>query len=247
MSGDALWANVVLLTAFDGADGATTVTDESSAANGAATFVGNAQLDTAQQKFGSASLLLDGTGDYVTWPDDADWQLDGDFTIEGFIRYNSVASNESFASHYTNTGNQRAWWLRWQTTNMLEWVFSTDGAATTTRSGAWTPVADTWYHWAVERVGTALVAYIDGVAKISSTMVGTTFNSNAPLRIGFGESSDDMPTNGWIDEVRITKGAARYNGAFTPPSEAFPRGVYSGALPVRRGPNARNFASHLVR
>jgi hypothetical protein len=58
----------------NGLDGDTSSTDESQAAH-ALTFVGNAQIDTAQSKFGGSSLLLDGSGDRVTTPNSVGWQL----------------------------------------------------------------------------------------------------------------------------------------------------------------------------
>lgn len=65
------FASVVLLAGFNGDDAATTAPDESLVAR-TLTFARNAQLDTAEKKFDSASLLLDGAGDYVSAPDSAD-------------------------------------------------------------------------------------------------------------------------------------------------------------------------------
>src|SRR5687768_4015081 len=80
---DPHFASVVLLCDFDGTDAATTAPDESPVGR-ALTFVGNAQIDTAQFKYGVSSLLLDGSGDYVTAPDSTDWRFAGEFTIESF-------------------------------------------------------------------------------------------------------------------------------------------------------------------
>src|SRR3990167_9908671 len=79
-------SNTIALLHFDGADAATTFTDE----NGRTwTGAADAQLDTAQKKFGTASLLLDGTGDYIDTPDHADFAFgSGNFTIEMFIKKN---------------------------------------------------------------------------------------------------------------------------------------------------------------
>ncbi len=75
-----------LLIHFDGADEAQAYTAETGQT---VTFEANAQLDTAQKKFGTASLLLDGTDDKVTVPDSLDWVFgDGNFTIEGWFRFN---------------------------------------------------------------------------------------------------------------------------------------------------------------
>ena len=85
---------------FDGADASTTFTDESGK-----TFTarGNAQLDTAQQKFGTASGLFDGTGDYIDTPDHADWFLGtGDFTIDFWVRFSDVAVDQGFCAQWAS-------------------------------------------------------------------------------------------------------------------------------------------------
>ena len=62
--GDVHFPKVKLLLPFDGSNGATSTTDSSNT-NNSVTFVGTAQLSTAQSKFGGSSLLLDGNSDYV--------------------------------------------------------------------------------------------------------------------------------------------------------------------------------------
>jgi hypothetical protein len=51
---------------------------------------GNAQIDTAQSKFGGASGLFDGTGDYLTVTHATDFDFAGDFTIDMWMRHNNV-------------------------------------------------------------------------------------------------------------------------------------------------------------
>src|SRR6185295_1209299 len=95
----------------------------------ALTFVGNAQLDTAQKKWGTASLLLDGTGDRVTTPNHASLLFgSSDFTLETWVRFASLAvTTQVFASLYENTTNQRAWYFRLTTANTLTFAFTEDG------------------------------------------------------------------------------------------------------------------------
>ena len=64
-AGETDFNRVSLLIPFDGSDTATSANDDSSNSH-TITFAGTAQLDTAQKKFGTASLLLDGDSDYVT-------------------------------------------------------------------------------------------------------------------------------------------------------------------------------------
>lgn len=75
-------STTVLLLSSNGTNADTTFTDDSPITPHTVTANGNAQLDTADKKFGSASGRFDGTGDYLTIPDDADFDLsasDGGF------------------------------------------------------------------------------------------------------------------------------------------------------------------------
>ena len=77
------------------------------------TASGNAQIDTAQFKFGASSGLFDGNGDFLTTPDHADWVLgDLPFTIEGFVRFAGLNTGERgccLLAQYASSGNQRSW------------------------------------------------------------------------------------------------------------------------------------------
>ena len=222
---DPHFASVVFLSHFDGSDASTTVTDEKSHT---VTCVGNAQLDTAQQKFGSASLLLDGTGDYITVPDSNEWTPGADFTIEGWVRFAALTGNHVFCSHYENTTNMRSWFFRRTTGDLLTFQIHPFSGGSNPNSpeiaqGAWAPVINTWYHVAVTRSGNAYRVFAAGSLIGSNTTPFGPTNSNQPLVFGAINSSGFTQfLNGWMDDWRITNGVARYTGAFTPPVAPFP-------------------------
>jgi hypothetical protein len=230
-AGDILFSSVKLLLGFEGADAATGapgMTDESSSLRGNATVSGNAQIDTAQFKYGAASLLLDGTGDKIAFADHADWELTGEFTIEAFIRINSLAPVISSVLSHGTASTAYGWWLSYTNAGTLRFRFddNADGTALhdiTQSGGAMT--TGTWYHVAVDRdASNKLRLYVDGVMRASKTAAtGSSHASTGTLDIGMVGSS--LPMNGWVDEIRITKGAARYasDGGFTVPAAAFPR------------------------
>lgn len=221
---DPHFANVVLLVGFDGTDGATTATDDSNAGH-SLTFVGNAQLDTAQSKFGGASLLCDGTGDWVSSPDSNDWDFDaGQFTVEFWVRFNSLATSYSLIEQYATTGEQRCWSIN---KNGTSFVFNYASAGTSASSLTFEAQANlstgVWYHFAIDRDASNVIrCYINGVRKADITSAINFFNSSDDLTIGGNQFGS---LNGWIDEVRITKGVARYasNSGYTVPTAAFPR------------------------
>lgn len=223
---DPNFANVVLLCHFDGTNGATTFTDSSLAAH-TVTGSGGPALTTAQAKFGTASLQCSGAGSAVS-ADSPDWDFGaGQFTVEAWVRStHSISGLETIATQGTISSNMS--WLFVFQGAQLNFYYSTTGANNIAVTVGYTAPLNTWFHVAVDRdVGNMVRVYADGVVLIAAPRADTFFNSSDPLRIG----SD--PTNGWaltgqIDEVRITKGLARYAGAFTPPTAAFPEGAVAG-------------------
>lgn len=230
--GDPSFANVVLLVGFNGADAATTTTDESPSAH-TLTFNGNAQLDTAQFKFGASSLLCDGTTDYVSAADHANWDLSDansdQFTIECWVRRNGTVINKTIISQ--TAASQGAFSLRFPNTGgTTELTFNLSNSGTAndvsiTTSGA-SVTAGAWHHVAVDKDSAGKIrVYANGVMYGSSTPANSAmFNSSAVLAIG-ADSDAGRSFDGWIDEVRITKGVARYasDSGYSVPSAAFPR------------------------
>jgi hypothetical protein len=222
-------ASTKLLLGFEDADGATGapgMTDESAAARGNATVTGNAQIDTAQFKFGAASLLLDGTGDKIAFADSADWEFSGEFTIEMWARWNTRPVLATMMAHGASSVSY-GWWLNSNNAGTLRFRFDDNGDGTPLHdiSSSTTVNTGTWYHVAIDRDAAGkLRLYIDGVMRGSkSSATGTSFNSTGTLDIG--EIGTSFPFDGWLDEVRITPGVARYasDSGFSVPTAAFPR------------------------
>lgn len=221
---DEFWSSVVLLCGFNGTDAATSSSDESAAGH-ALTFLGNAQLDTAQFKFGASSLLLDGSGDYLTAPDSDDWTFGaGQFTIEFFVRFNSVGTTISLLAQSDATLGGEGFAIRRQSSE-LRFTWRATNATNPSLGAAWTPSTGQWYHIAVDRSDSnVLRIYVDGVMLTSTSWATTQGNIAQALRIG-AVASGSSPLNGWMDEIRVTKGVARYasDSGFTVPAAAFPR------------------------
>lgn len=216
---DPYFANVVALLHFDGADASTTFTD---VIGKTWTAGGNAQIDTAQSKFGGASGLFDGSGDSVSTPDSADFAFGaGDFTIEAWVRVPNVTGTKVVACQWGAAG-QRSWIMQ-VVNSSLQFVASAAGTSPSVTIG--TPGAslssNTWHHLAVTRNGSTWKAFVDGVAA-TQTASFTMHNSTDGCYIGTQTNGSTSPFNGHIDDLRITKGVARYTSDFTPPTEAFP-------------------------
>lgn len=218
---DPYFSSVVALLHFDGVDAATTITDVK---GHTFTANGNAQLNNGQAKFGATSAQFDGTDDSISSADHVDWEMgSGDFTMEFWVRFASVAAGtnsllskiDSAATDYMSFGILRS-------AATLVFYASADGASFFINGVSFASglSVNTWYHVAVNRTGTAWRGYIDGVGTALATSSSSIQNSAFSLRIGGPPDSDSF--NGWIDELRITKGVGRYPANFTRPAFPFP-------------------------
>ena len=209
---------VSLLLHGDGTNGSTTITDSSLTPKTVTAF-GNAQISTAQSKFGGASILLDGSGDYLTLPVNQDFNLSIlDFTIEGWVNmpspggsYNCIFSVGFPVQIYVNNST-------------IEFYASDSDGASYFINALVGPAssisANTWAHFAVTRSGTSFRAFVNGISGSIQTSSSAVFvTTTAP---SVGSASNSFFFNGYIDDFRITKGVARYTANFTPPPAAFP-------------------------
>jgi hypothetical protein len=233
--GDLYWLNVKFLAGFNGVDGATSSVDESIPPHSPLTFVGDAQIDTAEFKFGVSSLKLDGTGDYVTVPDSTDWDLSNansdQFTIEAWVRRTVVGSVDRTIVSQNGSGSQAAFTLKIpNVANSTELNFGLSNSGSSfnvsiTTSGAGI-VTNAWHHVAVDKDATGKIrVYANGVMCGSSTPANSAmFNATTPFAVG-SDSTGGRYWQGWIDEVRITKGVARYasDAGYTVPITPFAR------------------------
>lgn len=222
---DPNFSSVSLLLHMDGSNGSTTFID-SSANSFAVTALGNVQISTAQSKFGGASAIFDGSGDYLSISDSDVFSFgNGAFTIEAWVRFASGAGTFTIASQYgSNTSNYAFSYYWTNTNNGPTFAYSTSGTSRTTLSKTFAIATNTWYHFAIARSANTLYWFADGVLLGTSALSSTAFfNSTSPVFIGAGSSvSPTAFMNGYIDELRITKGVARYTTNFTPPAAAFP-------------------------
>ena len=199
----------------DGTNGSTTITDHSPAAR-AVTAVGGAQISTAQSKFGGASIALDGSGDYLTVPHSSDFSIQGgDFTLEAWVRRAASGTLHYIMSKRAASASN-GWEWRINAANTLQF-FHTAGSSVTS-SG--TVASGQWVHVAAVRSGSTVTLYIDGAGSGSATFTDGTENTADTLKIGCDNALSNA-FNGHMDDIRITKGVARYTSSFTPPTSAF--------------------------
>jgi len=208
----------VLMISGEGADASTTVIDE---CGHAVTCNGGAQIDTAQFKFGQSSILFDGTGDYLSLADSADWTFGAnDFTIDLWVRFNSLTNRQGFVGQDDLGGTHFAYFEKISNANgnKLQ-IFSYYGAAYTahyTMTNNWSVNVNQWYHIAFVRSGSNAFIFIDGVSQALTTTVAFTNLEDISGFLYIGNCNSNY-LDGWLDDIRISKGIARWTSAFTPP------------------------------
>lgn len=218
---DPYWSNVVLAMHMDDA-GLTDLKGH------AVTLAGNTARSSTQRKFGGYSAYFDGAGDFLypvnSGPDFAFGT--GDFTVEMWVYLPSLgvartlydgrppSTNGLYVSTYVSATNTIVFFV-----TELTRITGTTALATMT-----------WYHVALCRSGTSTKLFLNGVQEGATYSDGNNYlgAANRPI-IGIDSYNlTATPMNGYIDDLRVTKGVARYTANFTPPSSAFPGGPVPG-------------------
>lgn len=211
---------------FEGADASTTITDEY---GNTWTAGGNAQIDTAQFKHGSASALFDGAGDYVE--STAITSLGSEsWTMECWVRFNALPSgNSQNIITLRQSANDFGVRVRLGDSAGVKNIYfdaSSNGSSFDIASGVTgtrtTWLSATWYHIAVtyDAVAGKYFVYVDGVQDVSVTS-SAKIAAGAAIRLGLAADATNS-MNGWIDEFRLSPCCRYPNGTtFTTSASAF--------------------------
>lgn len=227
---DPFFSSVSLLLHCDGTNGSTTFTDSSNF-NNTMTPAGNAAISTASPKFGTGSYSAGaGFNNGISTPAITGGPFDlsvGDFTIEKFFNSPSADTNTQIMTCIGTHG-----------VDGFETILVNPSAQISAHiyiGGIDFPIVhatavtkDVYHHLAFVRFGTQFQLYLDGIGAAGpQTSSGSFGVPSSALFIGykpgFGSASMDI-----MDEIRITKGVARYTGNFTPPTAPFDGGASAG-------------------
>jgi hypothetical protein len=215
---DEYWNNVSLLLPFDGS-----IEDVSDNAL-SITVNGEATVSATESKWGGSSMYFDGVDDRLSISNNSLFDFGtGDFTVELWVMPTSLSSDARIVSK-SPYRSYSGWMLRLDAGGSFEWRNS-DGSST--ESDSWfeqissvSLSSDTWYHLAVARSSGQQSMFVDGVL---TALADNTDNivSSTDFTIG-AANTDDAYFKGYLDDLRITKGIARYTADFNPPTRAFP-------------------------
>lgn len=221
MAGDADFDKVSLLLHCDGANGSTTFADNSPDPS-SITAVGGAAIGTANAKYGTGAVSANGGRLTVPNADKLNLSI-GDWTIELWFWLNSSGTQARLIDKEIGNGSY-PWAINCGqlTSGKIDFrSFNTGGSLLPDLVGTTTVAAQQWNHVAVCRAGDTYRLFLNGVQEAIATRSDALRVSTDPVNIG-NNGANSTYGGLLIDEVRITKGVARYTANFTPPTESFP-------------------------
>lgn len=214
-----------ILLLFNGTDASTSIIDDN--IGGAAhtwTAAGNAQIDTAVKKFGTGALLLDGTGDWVTTGDHADFTLgSGEWTVDCWFNCTGATGTTLFFAGQGDSGATGTTislaLARNASDHILVQAFVSSTSFAVEGNTQFNDATNTgWHHFAFVRTGDTLKLFIDGTQEGGDVAISGSINdSSNAFRVG---ALGELTTNTWIgslDVFRLSVGVARWTSNFTPP------------------------------
>lgn len=217
---DAYSSSVALLLHGDFVTTSTNVRD-TSLSNRVASLYGDARLEATQSKFGGASLYFDGAGDYLTYPHSADFSITGDFTIEVWARlslnntlkYIARKGSGAFTSGFVFAINA--------TGKLLFGAVGPSDEVGNICTGATTLTTGAWHNLAATKQGDVVRVFVNGVLDGLITLAASVSDNSDLLHIGRDPANTGRDFSGYLDEVRITTGYARYVNTFAPQAGPF--------------------------
>ncbi len=224
---DPYFANVSVLIHCDGANGGTTFTD-SGPLGLTCTAVGATTTSTAQFRAGTASAFNNyttSTANRISVSNSTGLQFgSGDFTIELSVWWvGAQHATQPSPGWFTKGGASGQYeYFSWAQNGNIYFYWSTNGTALAEQHVAFTPSTGQWYDFAISRVGTSLYFYVNGTQSGATQTMNATVNATSNVATIFCDTQFAESFNGYIDEIRVTKGVGRYSGAAYTPTFPFP-------------------------
>jgi hypothetical protein len=183
--------------------------------------VGNAQIDTSTVKYGTGSMEFDGTGDYVVAAANTSLALGtGEFTVEMWLYPTAFATYISVWCCTNSATVATGFHIGFNASGQM-FIYQNSAFRISSSANSGVLTLNQWNHVAVVRSSGVVKIYVDGTAASSTWSTTQDFSQGFNL-IGAAPNGGSEYYTGYIDDLRITKGIARYTTTFTPPTAAFP-------------------------
>ena len=166
-------------------------------------------------------MAFDGTGDYISIPLNPALQFGtGDFTVEfwSFFIARGVSGSGLVTNYTTFQAGSLGIFAGHGSANITKYQVSYNGTGFPNIQSTTSILYNQWAHIAVVRYGTTITLYINGTANGTITSASAALNGTGSWSVGTaGDAVASYYTNGYIQDLRITKGVARYTANFTAP------------------------------
>jgi len=178
-------------------------------------FAPTAEYSTANVGGGG---YFDGTGDYLSVPDNVALESFTDFTIEFWVYFNSVSGTQIVVDKGWNAAAISPYLIFLSSGSLIAYASSGSTWDVLSGSSFGTMATGQWFHIALTRSGSSIRLFTNGSLITTVTNSTTLMNSASNLGVGAGPSAGVNPLNGYLSGLRIVKGTAVYTSAFTPPT-----------------------------
>jgi len=215
---DPFFLSVALLMNMNGENGSTTFTDSSSNAM-TATLEGSAVISTAQSKFGGASGYFDGAASLQFTPTDSTRFGTGDFTVEFWLYVTSSPDDNQVIISFNSWPNTTGFAIGYGSSAIFAYTGGFASVRTYPRESN-----NAWHHYALCRSAGQLRMFVNGQIATATTTTGVFTNNFTDGLRTIGKPTDadvGYRLHGYLDDLRVTKGVARYENNFTPPQVQF--------------------------
>lgn len=184
---------------------------------------GSAQISTSVVKYGTGSMSFNGTNSYLYAINNTALQFaTGDYTVEFWAYVSSFSTTPVYTDFRTSNGATGGAIQISATTGGIINVYGGSSTATLLVTAGSALTTSTWYHVALTRASGATKLFINGTQSGSTYASDTTSYGLGALWIGSNAGGGGNYLNGYLDDIRVTKGYARYTANFTPPGGPFP-------------------------
>lgn len=174
---------------------------------------GTAKISTDTAKYGTSSMKFNGTTDYLLAPamDEYTFGLE-DFTVEGWFNINAISGSRVIVSARTSGSSNDRWSVYVGSNSKL----NVDSGSATIITGSATVSTATWNYFVFQRRNGVFYTYLNGVQDATNA---TSYNLTSKVPLGIGVNPNFTGYwNGYLQDIRITKGTGIYTGTFTPPN-----------------------------
>ena len=152
----------------------------------------------------------------ISTPDSDDFNMTADHTLEGYFRITDTSKGAIIAVQGQDATN--GWWFGYQNT-APHYRYYVGNSSLFDLTVSWTPLANTWYHFAATRYGNVWNIWANGSSIVTSTTSVTVPNLTGNFCVGADTTTFGNYTQGFLDNIRISKGVARYTATFNPPED----------------------------